>query len=380
MLIESMRAGLEKSSFTFAETGAFIEELDSYHTQIINDVKTALEKGPKEEILRLKPAENPFENTEIEPEKTNDAPLEDVESLTQTQWVELVYSRLENNLESSEYIEDSNGTRRDKDKNASVKVFRLLQPGRWLNIHNEDESIRCKLAMYIEASDKYVFVNGAGTKVAEHTRDELIEAYQNRQVEILQNTPLFERAFKSVLNDLFNSHQLDEPTENIKDSSDNPEPDQQVTPEPDTKQEHTNSNLDSEKSNSQLDSNTSDNNDASTNVVKEDTPDSDDHKIASSTDIKAIDEEQIAKMSVGSWVEMKVGYKMKKCRLAARIASTGKLIFTDRSGIKVKECLDSELISLLKSGDMVLDEEHTIFDKAFSSVISNMRNIKSEKN
>ncbi len=84
-------------------------------------------------------------------------------------------------------------------------------------------------------------------------------------------------------------------------------------------------------------------------------------------------------MAVGSWVEIKVGYKMKKCRLAARIASTGKLIFTDRSGIKVKECMDTELINLYEDGNLKVDEEHTLFDKAFSSVISNMRSLKAEK-
>ena len=70
---------------------------------------------------------------------------------------------------------------------------------------------------------------------------------------------------------------------------------------------------------------------------------------------------------------------MTKCRLAAKIASTGKHIFTDRSGIKVKECYADDLVTLLQKGELKLDEQHTIYDQAFTAVISKMRDLKSEK-
>ncbi|TQV76954.1 DUF1631 domain-containing protein [Aliikangiella marina] len=367
VLFESLRSGLEKSSYTFAETAAFLEELDNLHSQILDEVKTELEKGPKEEILRLKPVENPFNdagelNQELTPE-----PHTDIESLTQNEWIEHVYGKLESQEFSKNIVDDSSGTRREKDKKASEKLFKLLQPGRWLNIKTNDESIRCKLAVHVEASDKYVFVNGAGTKVAEYSSEEMVTKYQNQQVELLKNAPLFERAFKSVLNELFENH--------IKTSSQNNDntasQKQTLGSQPKVSKNKVSKNKVS-KTKPQNKSHTD-------KEVEQKVTSSQQAEIHASSSETGFDTSQLAKMSVGSWVEIRVGYKMKKCRLAARIASTGKLIFTDRSGIKVKECLDSELVKLYESGDLKIDEEHTLFDKAFSSVISNMRDLKADK-
>ena len=368
-LIDSIRTGLEKSSYTFAETGAFIEELDNFHTQILNDVKIKLEKGPKEEILRLKPVENPFDNSApSEPANNREEIHTDIESLTQNEWVEHIYGKLESQIPDSNITEDPDETRREKDQKASEKLFRLLQPGRWLNILNKGKTLRCKLALYVEASDKYVFVNGAGTKVAELTRDEITSAYQNQEVEVLQNTPLFERTFKSVLNELFEQHQQKVGTqandERKESETVEASPAKVNSNEPAHKTEDSGSELESKEETVNTKSNLTSNDSNS----KEET-----HSTLK------FDLSQLSNMAVGSWVEIKIGYKMKKCRLAARVASTGKLIFTDRSGIKVKECLDTELVNLYQAGDLKIDEEHTLFDKAFSSVISNMRSLKSEK-
>ena len=352
VLVDTLKSGLEKSSYTFAETQAFLEELDSLHDKILADVKKALEKGPKEEILRLKPVENPFESfdqpVEEEPEHT------DIENLSVHEWVEHVFSKLEDAANQDAVIEDSPKTRREKDRSVSEKLFRSLQPGRWLEIKTQNEVIRCKLSLYLEANDKYVFVNGAGAKVAEYDGEELISAYQDKNVVILKNTPLFERAFKSVLNDLYEQHS--EAVEASKIESN-------VTPA-------TRQGSQASMKNEPADQVT----DILETEISESTPEQSLDRIESEFDIALL-----SKMAVGSWVEIRVGYKMKKCRLAAKIASTGKLIFTDRSGIKVKECIDSELESLYKKGDLVIDQEHTLFDKAFSSVISNMRNLKSDK-
>jgi|GEM_PF-2890053 len=363
-LIEKLKSGLEKTTYSFTETSAFLEELDTLHDKLLENAKIALEKTPKEEILRLKPASGPFELESPEPQEV--AQQFDIESMDVNQWIEHVFNKIPESQSAVDSESKVNDGRREKDRRASEKLIKLLKPGRWISLNQNDQPARCKLSTYIESSDKYIFVSGAGNKVAEFDSAALIAAYQEKAVTLLENPPLFERAFKSVLNQLFDQHQenfaeqqkqkaikqpeLQQSTSPAQDSADLPQVETEKTTQ-DTKEKAPNKTAEKPSP-----------------VNRDKTP-----------EFSAEDLENLSRLAVGSWVEVKVGYKMKKCRLAARIASTGKLIFTDRSGIKVKECMDTELADLYHKGELKLDEDHTLFDKAFSSVISNMRNLKSEK-
>jgi len=363
-LIEKLKSGLEKTTYSFTETSAFLEELDTLHDKLLENAKIALEKTPKEEILRLKPASGPFELESPEPQEV--AQQFDIESMDVNQWIEHVFNQIPESQSAVDSESKVNDGRREKDRRASEKLIKLLKPGRWISLNQNDQPARCKLSTYIESSDKYIFVSGAGNKVAEFDSAALIAAYQEKAVTLLENPPLFERAFKSVLNQLFDQHQenfaeqqkqkaikqpeLQQSTSPAQDSADLPQVETEKTTQ-DTKEKAPNKTAEKPSP-----------------VNRDKTP-----------EFSAEDLENLSRLAVGSWVEVKVGYKMKKCRLAARIASTGKLIFTDRSGIKVKECMDTELADLYHKGELKLDEDHTLFDKAFSSVISNMRNLKSEK-
>ena len=78
-----------------------------------------------------------------------------------------------------------------------------LNLGAWFVVNRENGGkYRCKLAAYLSAYDKYIFVNRSGAKVIERGRFSLVCALTAGEMLLLKDTQLFDRALQSVVNDL----------------------------------------------------------------------------------------------------------------------------------------------------------------------------------
>jgi len=86
----------------------------------------------------------------------------------------------------------------------------------------------------------------------------------------------------------------------------------------------------------------------------------------------------VEQLRAGSWVELKIDSVFKRCKLAARIESSGKYIFVNRSGLKMAEFLTDELCQFLQLGNMKILDDDALFDRALESVISNLRSMKAQ--
>ena len=86
----------------------------------------------------------------------------------------------------------------------------------------------------------------------------------------------------------------------------------------------------------------------------------------------------IEQLRAGSWVEPKIDGKFKRSKLAARIASSGKYIFVNRSGMKMAEFLTHELCQYLQLGNLKILDDEALFDRALETVISNLRSMKAQ--
>ncbi len=86
----------------------------------------------------------------------------------------------------------------------------------------------------------------------------------------------------------------------------------------------------------------------------------------------------VEQLRAGSWVELKIESEFKRCKLAARIATTGKYIFVNRSGMKMAEFLTAELCQYLQLGNLKILDDEALFDRALESVISNLRSLKAQ--
>lgn len=80
-----------------------------------------------------------------------------------------------------------------------------LRVGSWVELVRDGAKVRCKLAAFIKATGKYIFVNRSGAKVAEYHRDDLAVALQQGVMTLLDDGLIFDRALESIIDNLRHS-------------------------------------------------------------------------------------------------------------------------------------------------------------------------------
>lgn len=80
-----------------------------------------------------------------------------------------------------------------------------LPVGSWVELSTAGNRIRCKLAAFIKATGKFIFVNRNGAKVAELQRDELARSLQAGEISMLDDGLIFDRALESIIDNLRHS-------------------------------------------------------------------------------------------------------------------------------------------------------------------------------
>lgn len=87
---------------------------------------------------------------------------------------------------------------------AALESVDMLKQGMWVEFRATEGSpaVRCKLAGVVSPVSKYVFTNRKGMKVAEENRSRLARKLRVGNVVVLQNSHLFDDAFKEVVSDI----------------------------------------------------------------------------------------------------------------------------------------------------------------------------------
>lgn len=89
------------------------------------------------------------------------------------------------------------------------RVVAKLSVGNWFEFvpdsGDEDKKFRCRLVAVIRATNKYIFVNRAGMKVAERSQSELEQDIQTGKISTIQEGLIFDRALESVISNLRDS-------------------------------------------------------------------------------------------------------------------------------------------------------------------------------
>lgn len=80
-----------------------------------------------------------------------------------------------------------------------------LRVGSWIELNREGVRTRCKLAAFIKATGKYIFVNRSGAKVVEYQREALAAAMANDELTMLDDGLIFDRALESIIDNLRSS-------------------------------------------------------------------------------------------------------------------------------------------------------------------------------
>lgn len=107
-------------------------------------------------------------------------------------------------LETSE--EETQSSPDARDSNVSGQYLNLVDncvSGLWFEVFPESGSkFRCRLSAIIRSSDRYIFTNRSGVKVAEESRESLARQLQLGRMKTLDDTLLFDRALESVISHL----------------------------------------------------------------------------------------------------------------------------------------------------------------------------------
>ncbi|MGO1461746.1 MAG: DUF1631 domain-containing protein [Marinobacter sp.] len=80
-----------------------------------------------------------------------------------------------------------------------------LRVGAWIELTRDGTRLRCKLAAFIRATGKYIFVNRSGAKVVEYRRQELAATMASGAISMLDDGLIFDRALESIIDNLRSS-------------------------------------------------------------------------------------------------------------------------------------------------------------------------------
>ena len=87
--------------------------------------------------------------------------------------------------------------------------------------------------------------------------------------------------------------------------------------------------------------------------------------------------QQAKEVQVGTWMEFCNDQGVKtRSKLAAHIKSADKLIFVNRTGVKIDEKSTMGFAHALRGGDVIILEDSQLFDRALQNVIGNLRKVK----
>lgn len=192
-LIKNLKLGFNKVAFSHIETSSFLDRLEDEHRQIISQARENIQLASKDEILRLKPLTAEEQN---EQQAVNELQKNDEQVVEEIKIEEIAFSAQQTGQlrPAREIAVDLLEENR--------QLVANLHAGSWFELKFDENFKRCKLAARILSSDKFIFVNSSGVKVAEFLSEELAAEYQLGHLKLLDDEALFDRALESVISNL----------------------------------------------------------------------------------------------------------------------------------------------------------------------------------
>ncbi|MBL3558116.1 MULTISPECIES: DUF1631 domain-containing protein [Marinobacter] len=193
-IVDGLRSALQEIAWDPFATDAAIRDLELAHVDVFQRlVTTSRRPTPTAETVQTRtpevdpPAVAPQEAKKAEPVVQ---PQEDPQPV---QRVEPVATPVE------EPVADNGLDPQWLGRADSLRV------GSWIELIRDGSKTRCKLAAFIKATGKYIFVNRSGAKVAEYRREDLAAALAAEEITMLDDGLIFDRALESIIDNLRSS-------------------------------------------------------------------------------------------------------------------------------------------------------------------------------
>jgi hypothetical protein len=205
-LLASLKTGLKEISFNPAEMDEFFSRLEEVHLQFgrtgISDqklVKPSAAMSAKKEL----PSRDKVDVSSMVVEEISATEAEiEVLVADSVQVKEPPVESVESSREADQTpapVELKNGPESEI-ANSYLKKVDALEIGNWVNFSREESTaFRCKLVAILQPAGQFIFVNRNGVKVEERVRTELAAMLHTGELEILDDSQLFDRALESVI-------------------------------------------------------------------------------------------------------------------------------------------------------------------------------------
>ncbi|AMQ90880.1 DUF1631 domain-containing protein [Marinobacter sp. LQ44] len=207
-VVEDLRSALQEISWDPFSTDAAIRDLELAHVDVFQKLVTApvsdVGKAPEEHAPAAEELDQPEQMlAQEEPQVNADVPEDVAQSDSEPVVAESVQSDAQPATEPPAAEKEA--------PSAPVVAAEWLaradqlRVGSWIEMVRDDTRVRCKLAAFIKATGKYIFVNRSGAKVAEYHRDDLAVALQDGVITLLDDGLIFDRALESIIDNLRHS-------------------------------------------------------------------------------------------------------------------------------------------------------------------------------
>lgn len=185
-IVDDVRKALQEISWDPFATDTVVRDLELAHVDVLQRLVTAPVEDQESEPEINAPGESV-----VEPDVPEQEVGEALESETPAEIESPVLETVEQPDETVPSIPEEWLAQADR-----------LTVGSWVEIVDESIRGRCKLAAFIRATGKYIFVNRSGAKVAEYHREDLAEALRDGLITMLDDGLIFDRALESIIDNL----------------------------------------------------------------------------------------------------------------------------------------------------------------------------------
>lgn len=197
-IVDGVRSALQEISWDPFATDNIIRDLELAHVDVFQRL-VAFRDAPAEpaaEVADEHPVANP--EKEVEPQQAVEPEVPQARAEPEVS-AEPEAVQPESSAESRQAApgEPPSGL-----SDASLARADALRVGSWVELMRDDGKVRCKLAAFIKATGKYIFVNRSGAKIAEFLRDDLARAMEADEISMLDDGLIFDRALESIIDNL----------------------------------------------------------------------------------------------------------------------------------------------------------------------------------
>lgn len=82
---------------------------------------------------------------------------------------------------------------------------------------------------------------------------------------------------------------------------------------------------------------------------------------------------QAQRLRVGTWVQVLDEDPPLRCKLVARVENSDRLVFSNRTGLKVREWSSASLARALQRGEVRVLGDGLLFERALEAVLDGLR-------